>query len=125
MLFDNRVTHTPDVLDSLLRGKKDCYASGLISSIPGFVPDQDLKARREKNAKLLERTLMGREVESLRDREGHLRGPVLAIPMKGKAGLRQAINLPPLRGKGPNSLMVTIGWDLSRVRTNLPQRRQS
>ena len=51
MLMDNRVTHTPNVLDPLLRGKKDCYASGLISSIPGFVPDQDLKARRAKNAK--------------------------------------------------------------------------
>ena len=78
---------------------------------------------------LLERTLMGRGVESLRDQEGHprchLRGPVLAITVKGKAGQRQATNLPPLRGKGPNSLMVTIGWDLSRVKTNLPQRRRS
>ena len=39
MLLDNRVTHTPDVLDPLLRGKKDSYAQGLISSISGFVPN--------------------------------------------------------------------------------------
>ena len=30
MLLDNRVTHSPDVLDPLLRGKKNSYAQGLI-----------------------------------------------------------------------------------------------
>ena len=51
MLMDHITMHAPDVLDPLLRGKKDCYASGLISSISGFVPDHDLKAKCAKNVK--------------------------------------------------------------------------
>ena len=48
MLFDNRVTHSPDILDPLLRGKKDSYAQGLISSILGFVPNDDVKFKVPK-----------------------------------------------------------------------------
>ena len=51
MLINHRITHAPDVLDPFLKGQKECYALGLISSIPGYVPDDVLKAKRAKIVK--------------------------------------------------------------------------
>ena len=48
MLINHRITHAPDVLDPFLKGQKECYALGLISSIPGYVPDNALKAKQAK-----------------------------------------------------------------------------
>ena len=83
MLINHRITHVPDVLDPLLKGQKECYAMGLISSIPGYVPDDALKAKRAKNVKPhgpksdtnSVKNLRGEGVEHLRDLEGQ-RSPV-------------------------------------------------
>ena len=46
MLIKNIITHSPDVLDPLLKGLQDCYALGLTDSTAGYVPDPALLARR-------------------------------------------------------------------------------
>ena len=51
MLINNRITHSPDVLDPLLKGLQNCYALGMIESTDGYVPDNALIARRAKNVK--------------------------------------------------------------------------
>ena len=48
MLVNNRPTHTPDVLDPLLKGLQDMYARGLMDTTDGYEPDAALLARRAK-----------------------------------------------------------------------------
>ena len=49
--MNNIFTHSPDVLDPLLKGLQNCYALGMTESTAGYVPVDALIAKRAKNVK--------------------------------------------------------------------------
>ena len=53
MLVNNRFTHTPNVLDPLLKGLQEVFARGQIDTTDGYEPDAALLARRAKSVKNL------------------------------------------------------------------------